>query len=443
MLEKLLEYLKNKKILILGFGVEGKSTYSFLRKHFPNKEIIICDKKEDYELELKEDKFVKCIHNNEYLKFVDDLDLIFKTPGLSFKGMDISSFENKITSELELVLEFIDIFTIGITGTKGKSTTSSLMYEVLEKNNKNAMLLGNIGVPIFDKIDEIQEDTILVLELSSHALQYIKKSTNIAMLLNVFEEHLDHYNSYEEYIEAKYNVFKYQKESDYALYNIDNDVIRKKQIKTNAKEITISLEGNNSDVTLEENKVYYKNKLIYEDTGDRNILGNHNLNNIMFVTTVASILNLDFELTKCAIDEFKPLAHRLEFVGTFGNVDYYNDSIATIPEATINAIKTLKNVNTLIVGGKDRGVNLQELIDFLNTTDIENIICLPKTGEYIAEKIVNKDVYLVETIDQAVKIAKEKTKKGKICLLSPAASSYGYFKNFEERGNLFKEYVKN
>lgn len=443
MLEKLLEYLENKKILILGFGVEGKSTYSFLRKHFPNKEIIICDKKEDYELELKEDKFVKCIHNNEYLKFVDGLDLIFKTPGLSFKGMDISSFENKITSELELVLEFIDIFTIGITGTKGKSTTSSLMYEVLEKNNKNAMLLGNIGVPIFDKIDEIQEDTILVLELSSHALQYIKKSTNIAMLLNVFEEHLDHYNSYEEYIEAKYNVFKYQKESDYALYNIDNDVIRKKQIKTNAKEITISLEGNNSDVTLKGNKVYYKNKLIYEDTGDRNILGNHNLNNIMFVTAVADILNLDFKLTKCAIDEFKPLAHRLEFVGTFENVDYYNDSIATIPEATINAIKTLKNVNTLIVGGKDRGVNLQELIDFLNTTDIENIICLPKTGEYIAEKIVNRDVYLVETIDKAVEIAKEKTKKGTICLLSPAASSYGYFKNFEERGNLFKEYVKN
>ena len=288
----------------------------------------------------------------------------------------------------------------------------------------------------------MNKDTILVLELSSHALQYIKKAPNIAILLNVFEEHLDHYKSYDEYIDAKYNVFKFQNENDYALYNIDNDIISKRQVQTKANKITVSMESKDADVTLKGDEIYYKEKLVYVDDEKRHILGNHNLNNIMFAVTVSDILNLDFNLTKQAIDEFMPLEHRMEYVGKFNNVEYYNDSIATIPEATINAIETLKNINTLIVGGKDRGVHLGSLIDYINKSKIENIICLPKTGEYIAKEMKNKQVFLVENLSQAVEIAKEKTKKGTICLLSPAASSYGYFKNFKERGNLFKQYVK-
>lgn len=442
MLNKLLEYLKDKEILILGFGIEGKSTYAFIRKHFPEKMLTVCDMKQDYEEQLKEDKYVKCVHNDEYLEYVDKIDIILKTPGISFKDVDISKFKNKITSQLELILEYVDIFTIGITGTKGKSTTSSLMNAILEKNGKKSMLLGNIGVPIFDKIDEFEEDTILVLELSSHALEYIKKSPNIAILLNVFEEHLDHYKSYEDYINAKYNVFRYQKQTDYALYNIDNMVIKNKQPETNANKIAVSMNCNEFDVKLQNNEVYFKKQVIYVDNGKRHLLGTHNLNNIMFVVTVANILNLDYEKTKQAIDEFMPLEHRMEYVGKFEDVEYYNDSIATIPEATINAIDTLKNVNTLIVGGKDRGVDQTELIEYLNSSLIENIICLPKTGEYIAKGIKNKRVYQVQKLEEAVKIAKEKTKKGAICLLSPAASSYGYFKNFQERGNLFKQYVQ-
>lgn len=304
------------------------------------------------------------------------------------------------------------------------------------------MLLGNIGTPIFDRIDEIKPDTILVLELSSHALEYIKKSPNIAILLNVYEEHLDHYKSYETYINAKYNIFKYQKNTDYALYNIDNEIINSKKIETKAQKMPISMKNKASEIYLKDNDIYYKDKLIYTDDGKRNILGLHNLNNIMFVLMTSAILNLDFKLTKQAIDEFMPLEHRMEYVGNFKGIDYYNDSIATIPEATINALETLKNVNTLIVGGKDRGVKLEEFIRYLDNSKVENIICLPKTGEYIAEGIKNKKTYLVENLSEAVKIAKEKTRRGAICLLSPAASSYGYFKNFKERGNLFKEYVK-
>lgn len=442
MLKDLLKYLEDKEILILGFGIDGKSTYKFLRKHFPEKQLVICDMKENFEEELREDKFAKCIHNNEYLNCVDDFDLIFKTPGISFKDIDITKFEDKLTSQIELVFEYINVYTIGITGTKGKSTTSSLMNAVLQKNGKNSMLLGNIGVPLFDRLDEFEDDTILVIELSSHALQYIKKSPNIAILLNVFEEHLDHYKSYNEYIEAKYNIFKFQNSDDYALYNIDNEVIASKEIDTNAKRIAISMKEKVSDIYIEGNKIYYKDKLIYVDDEKRHILGNHNLNNIMFVLMVSCIMNLDTELTKQAIDDFMPLEHRMEFVGKFDGVDYYNDSIATIPQSTINAIETLKNVNTILVGGKDRGVDLTELIEYLNNSNIENVICLPKTGEYIAPKMIGKNVFLVENLEQAVKIAKEKTKKNTICLLSPAASSYGYFKNFEERGRIYKELVK-
>ena len=162
----------------------------------------------------------------------------------------------------------------------------------------------------------------------------------------------------------------------------------------------------------------------------------------MFVFGVCDILKLDFNQAIKTITKFISLEHRMEFFAKLDGVEYYNDSIATIPEATINAITALKNVRTLIVGGKDRGVDLSELIDFLAESKIENIICLPKTGEYIMEGLKNssKKVYFEENLKDAVKIAKDITHEG-ICLLSPAASSYGYFKNFEERGRLFKEYV--
>ena len=168
------------------------------------------------------------------------------------------------------------------------------------------------------------------------------------------------------------------------------------------------------------------------------------MNNIMFILCACDILKLDFNKAVNSIKEFKPLEHRMEFVANLKNVSYYNDSIATIPASTINAVNALKNVNTILVGGNDRGVDLKELIDFLyNHETIENVICLPKTGEYIKEglKNSNKKIEFFEDLKSAVSFAKKVTKENTICLLSPAASSYGYFKNFEERGKLFKQYV--
>lgn len=456
MIEEIISFLKDKKIAILGFGLEGKSTYNFIRKYLPEKQLDILDKcrgevptSPDMNCaKIEEDKNLQFITGEKYLDGLEKYDIIIKSPGISFKNIDISKFEEKIYSQLELFLEHTKSFTIGVTGTKGKSTTSSLIYEMIQSQNKDVELLGNIGTPIFDEVERIKENTITVLEISSHALEYIKKSPNISILLNLYEEHLDHYKSFEEYGDAKFNIFKFQNKEDVAIFNLENEEMKKKNYPYKEKDYGITINNTKNKVTentiyKKGNYIYINNKKIYDVEDQRKLKGNHNLNDIMFVLAVSNILNLDLEKTIKTINEFNPLEHRLEFVGNFEGIDYYNDSIATIPEATIESIKALENVNTLIVGGNDRGVNQQNLINFLKENKIENIICLPKTGEYIYDglKETNKRIVKVEDMGEAVNIAKEVTRKNTICVLSPAASSYGYFKNFKERGNMFKEYV--
>ena len=195
MIEKLLNYLEDKRILILGYGMEGEATYRFLRNHFQEKQLFIADKNAsllDTKIELMEDMYLELSLGENYLNGIEEYDLIIKAPGISLKDVDISKFEDKITSELELFLEYVDVFSIGITGTKGKSTTSTLMYKVLIDQNKDAYLLGNIGEPIFNSLDSFTKDSIAVIELSSHALEFVRHSCNIGFILDVFEEHLDH-----------------------------------------------------------------------------------------------------------------------------------------------------------------------------------------------------------------------------------------------------------
>ena len=445
MIEQIINFLKDKKIAILGFGLEGKSTYNFIRKYLPEIQLYILYAKSNPEEEnyLNKDKNLSFITGDKYLENLECYDIIMKSPGISFKNIDISKFKEKIYSQLELFLQYTKSLTIGITGTKGKSTTSSLIYEMLVNQSKDAEFLGNIGLPIFDEIEKIKDNTIVVLEMSSHGLQYIDKSPNISILLNIFEEHLDHYKSFEEYGDAKF-----QNKEDIAIFNLENEEMKKK--KFSYKETDYGITINNIDnldtkntIFKKDDYIYFNDKKLYNVNEQRKLKGNHNLNDIMFVLAVSNILKLDLEKTIKTINEFNPLEHRLEFVGNFDGVDYYNDSIATIPESAIESVKALENVNTLIVGGNDRGVNQEGLIEFLKNSKIENIICLPKTGEYIYEGLngIDKNIVKVDNMEEAVKIAKEVTKKNTICLLSPAASSYGYFKNFKERGDIFKKLV--
>lgn len=447
MLKELIKYLEDKKIVILGFGREGKTMYKFLRKHFPQKIITIADKR-DFTSNNEELENIETIIGEDYLNDLEKFDLIIKSPGISLKDIDKTKILEKITCQLDLFLRFFDKCNIiGITGTKGKSTTSTLMYEVLKDQKEDVKFLGNIGIPIFDVIEEINENTSIVLELSSHALEFVKKSPNIAIMLNVFPEHLDYYSSYEDYVMAKFNIAKFQEENDYFIYNSDNKDMKSVNLKYKENDIKVSIEDNN----FEENKVYLLNDGIYlngnklmDTKTELNLKGKHNLNNIMFVLAVSEILNLNLEKTIESIKNMKGLEHRLEFVGKIEGIEFYNDSISTVPESTIQGIEALKNVNTIIVGGNDRGLDLTLLIEYLRKSSIENIICISMTGEYIYNqlKTSGKNVVKLNDLKEAVNLSKKITKKDAICLLSPAASSYDQFKNFEERGSKFKEYVR-
>ena len=455
MIEKILEILNRyENILILGFGREWKTSYNFIRKHLPNKHLTILDENQIWEIN---DEDTEILIEKITIERLKQFDLIVKTPGISFKWMNTEWLN--ITSQLELLLEVDRQNVIAITGTKGKSTTTTLLYEVVKNQKENTFLLWNIWVPIFEQIENFDEDSTLVIECSSHQLQYIKTSPHIAILLNLYPEHLDHYNNLQEYYDSKLNIFKYQTEWDFAIFDEQVVSVCKQPLTPSGsspiREQISPLTGGDGrrpegvakpieiwkDIFLQWNFVVLNWKEIYNVNEKRNLLWEHNLRNIMNIFVVCDILWLDFEKAKKVISEFKPLEHRMELVWTFKWVTYYNDSIATIPESTINSLKSIPNVNTLILWWMDRWIDYSKLIDFVNSSNVENVICLPKTGHDLQPSLTKK-TYKVDNLPEAVKIAKEVTKKWAVCLLSPAASSYTFFKNFEERGRMFKELVK-
>lgn len=443
--ELIIEKLKNKNIAILGFGKEGKSTYKFIRKHLPDKHLTIIDKNN---IEIN-DSNIDVVYGDNYLDNLSIYDLIIKTPGISFKDIDTSEFIDKITSELELLLEVDSKNIIGVTGTKGKSTTSTLLYEVIKHVNNNVYLLGNIGNPIFDYLDVINEESILVIEMSSHQLEYVKSSPHIAVLLNLYEDHLDHAGTLLNYHNSKMNIFKYQTNKDYAIYSSDDYYTNIKMNEFDIKSIKFNIRFDNkdyigNDVRIENNHIYLNKNLIYVDN-KRNIIGNHNLKNIMFVLTVCKILNINIDDIKNVIEDFKGLKYRMEYIGIYHDIKYYVDTIATIPSATEASINAIKDVDTLIFGGMDRGIDYSEFIEYLKSSNISNLICMPTTGTKIGKVLesTHKNIVYADTLEDANNLAIKYTKKGMSCLLSPAAASYEYFKNFEEKGNTFINIVKN
>jgi UDP-N-acetylmuramoylalanine--D-glutamate ligase len=450
-----LENLYDKKILILGFGLEGLSTLKFLLKYSPSSKITVADKDES----LSENIFIKDNHlsfigGSDYLRKINKFDIVFKTPGISLKDVEIKD-KTKICSQSQL---FIDLFKkqiIGITGTKGKSTTSSLIFHIISKYTQNVILVGNIGIPPLDLYNQINENSIIVYEVSSHQLEFNTVSPHIAILLNTFEEHLDHYNSYLEYKLAKFNIAKYQDKGDFFIYNADDEVLMKilDIIKPHAQLYPYS-----EKLTIQTGCLLKKDHISFIDCHDekfkynlnekRKLPGHHNLFNIMPAICACKIVGIPDECISKGISTFKPLEHRIEYVGKYNNVVFYNDSIATIPEATIEAIKTLKNIGTIILGGFDRDIHYEHLMDFMLTTKIKNIIFLGDAGkrmhDIIKEKTTNNNklLFVVKSLEDAVYTAIKKTPRDMICLLSPAAASYDMFKNFEERGKKFKQLVK-
>jgi len=445
-INKLSQY---SNIAILGFGREGKTTYEFIRKYNKDIKLTIIDKAENIienNPELKNDPNLSFVMGPTYLEGLEQYDLIIKSPGVSLLNVDTTNLKDKLTSQLELVLEVNKKNIIGITGTKGKSTTSSLLYKIIKDQNDNVILAGNIGIPILAELENCNEDTILVVEMSSHQLEYLQVSPHISVILNLFEDHLDHSGTINHYHENKLQIFKHQTEEDYMIYCSDNKALLDyiNNFPYQAQQFAVSKDNKNAACFQSADYVMLNNEEVYNTKEERKLLGEHNLINIMVCLTISKILKLDMKEATKSIATFEPLEYRLQNIGTINDVTYYTDTLATIPEATIASINTLPNTNTLIFGGMDRGINYDKLIEYLKTCHVTNFICMPTTGHDIGHaigEIEGKNFYYVETLEEAVNLAKQVTKPGTACLLSPAASSYAYFKNYADKGDQFKAFV--
>jgi len=427
--QNLIEYIKEKKILILGFGREGKSTYNLIRKHLPDKELTIGDKN----AVTLEDANVSFDCGDDYLEHLGNYDLVFKSPGIPFVGVRYPD-TTEITCQTDMFLRFADCTIVGITGTKGKTTTSTLTYRMLSEAGFDVSLIGNMGIPVFEKID-MPENSFAVIEMSSHQLEFTRSSPHVAVMTNVYEEHLDHYEEgFRGYVGSKLNIVKHQNENDYFVFNgtqglkeyIDTDSLKSTCIKVFAEpdSFVATLTGINN-----------------------NLRGRHNAMDIGFATAAAKAVGADEESIRRAIEKFEGIPNRMEYFGTYAGVDYYNDAIATIPEAVLCAVEAIGNVGTLIIGGLDRGLDYTEFEKALAVLDIDNLVCLPETGHNIADHIAEIGtkvcVYKAKDLPDAVDFCFEHTAKGKACIMSPAAASYNYYRDFEEKGNHFKTLVKN
>ena len=449
--------LENKKVLLLGFGREGQSSYHLIRHFLPNIPLVIADANEamqgiDF---LKEDINVKLHLGKAYMDGLDAFDRILKSPGISLKDLPPFKDSFTITSQTDLFLRRYSPQVIGVTGTKGKSTTATLIHHILKLAEKPTILMGNIGRPAFDVVDEITPETILVYELSSHQLEYINRSPHIAILLNLYQEHLDAYRSFLDYQLAKMNIAKFQVDGDHFIFNYDDERIKGLNLTLDLKGDLIPYSGSlelKSGCFIQDHSILYTDGKNTEKIFDLNrklkLKGTHNLMNIMASVVACKKAGIENELIAEGISSFRGLEHRIEYVGEFQGVHFYNDSIATIPEACIEAVKALGNIDTLILGGFDRGIDYSILVKFLSLSKIRNLIFTGDAGRRILHEIreiknPDQTLYMVSQFDEFLEIAMKVTRKGSVCLLSPAAASYDEFQNFEMRGKHFKELVIN
>jgi len=422
------KYFENKRVLILGFGREGRSTYNYIRKYLPDLPLAIADQNHIH----IDDKNTVCICGDDYLSVINEYDIVMKSPGISVRDVHIDDSVD-VTCQMELFLRFAPCKKIGITGTKGKTTTSTLTYMMLKAAEVDTCIIGNIGVPVFEMIDSA-EGLVAVVEMSSHQLEFVKTSPDVAIITNIYPEHLDHYNGFEGYVNAKLNIVRNQKADDIFISNADQDITEFTDMPIKSKQIEVSV---NDD---EENEFLAKLAKL-----NSHLKGRHNAQDIFFAAAAASIFGASNTAIEKGVAQFYGIPHRMELVGKFKGVKFYNDCIATIPTAVMLAVDALEDVDTLIIGGMDRGLDYSDFIVNLANSKISNIICLPETGYSIGKELEthNKNnVFYAENMETAVEISFKKTSEGKSCLLSPAASSYNCYNNFEEKGNHFKELVK-
>jgi len=355
--------------VILGFGREGRSTYRLLRRYFPGLVLTIADANltvaED-EL-LKGDPYVEFSTGKDYLNVLTGKSVVFKSPGVLLPKK-LLSHESVLTSQTDLFIQKFGKQLVGVSGTKGKSTTSSLIYHLLKNTGRKAVLLGNIGIPAFDKIDEIDTDTHIVFELSAHQLQHVHHSPHVAVLLNIFPEHLDYFSSFDEYRQAKLNLFRYQSADNLLIVSGDTLLNGEKGRSQLIPFYNHSVSG--AACLLSDAEFFLKGKKYRFP--EMQLVGLHNKANVLAALLALVPLGVSVEEMLQALPDFKGLPHRLEFVGTVHDIHFYNDSISTIPASAMAAIEALNNVGSIILGGYDRRLDYGELVSYLEKSNQVN-----------------------------------------------------------------------
>lgn len=422
-------FFEGKRCAILGFGREGRVWLDILKRLGCCAEIAVAD------MNKVDAEGVTLLCGEDYLDRAKEYDLLLQSPGVIIKDKLTPEEKAKILTQTELLLRLRPCRIVGVTGTKGKSTTSSLIHHFLKASGLDTMLIGNIGVPPLERLEDMQPCTVAVCELSCHQLEFVQHSPEIAVLLNIFPEHLDHYTGFEAYKAAKENIWRCQHEDDVAIIN--TDVLPE---AANGKVISASF-GGQGDIMTDGGDITLTDRVIpYEKVCTR-LIGKHNRYNIAVALEAAAAAGADIEKCLASLPDFNGLEHRLEMVRTLDGVEYINDSICTIPEAAIAAVEAVGGCDVLVIGGMDRGISYKKLTEYLNTGAVENVILLPDSGWRIAQSLNNTIFNVVKAIDlaDAVRLAHGRAKKRVV--LSPAAASYGFYKNFEERGRHFKELV--
>lgn len=445
--------IKNKKILIMGLGITGISALKILKKYTSN--IYFYDNKPKEiirQLLISKNILDPKIIDRDDLAKLEDIDLIVKSPGIKLDHIVLEKakeFSISIISDIDLAYSLRNTENIiGITGTNGKTTATILAGEIFKEWGKRTFVTGNVGVGILEKIEEIESEDFLIVELSSFQLHHTYSfRPKAALILNITADHLDWHKTLENYVEAKLRIFKNQTRDDYLVLNYDDPVLRKLDSATRPKTIWFSIKEELSEgIFIKNNSIIYKNKEIEETIihlDKINLLGKHNLENICGVVGLAIAFGIQTDIIFEGIKKFKGVAHRLEFVCEYKRVKYYNDSKGTNVDSTIKAIEALEGPLVLIAGGYDKGACYDNLLDTYKNKN-QALILIGQTKNLIkesAEKKGIKNIYLLDNMDEAVQKAMEISKPGWNVLLSPACASWDMYSSFEERGDHFKRLV--
>jgi UDP-N-acetylmuramoylalanine--D-glutamate ligase len=451
---------KNKKVAVLGLGVEGLATVQFLQNK--GSEIWVLDKKKKEEfadeiVKSAEELGAKFVLGPEYLKKLSEYDVIVRAPGFIRKSPELLKAEKEgavITSLTKIFFDLCPCPIIGVTGTKGKGTTSALIYEMLKDSGRDVYLGGNIGTPPLDFLDKLTKQSIVVLELSSFQLQDLTKSPYIAVMLMTTSEHLDHHKDVAEYIDAKRNILRFQDEKDFAVLNRDYIVTNESDIFTEGNVFYVTRERDSVEqgAFIRDNAVWMRMqgsewKII--DTQNILLPGRHNLENVEAAVVAATLGGADKGSIAHVLRTFKGLEHRLELVREVKGVRYYDDSFSTTPETAIAAIEAFGAPEILILGGSSKNSDFTELGNVIS--EAKNIKAIIGIGEEwwkikSALRTKNKEQRILFVEDakdmRTIVLAASKiAQPGDVVLLSPACASFGMFRNYKDRGEQFKKEV--